>query len=76
LWEWFLSSLRQIEQLPPVHYERVVAALVPWSGLGREGEVRAFFEDYMAGKEKARDVIRLSLERLEIHSRMRERRTG
>ncbi|MBN1102852.1 MAG: M1 family metallopeptidase, partial [Deltaproteobacteria bacterium] len=60
LWEWFLSSLRQLEQLPPVHFERVVAALVPWSGLGREGEVKAFFEDYMAGKEKARDVIRLS----------------
>jgi len=73
LWEWYLSSIDQLEQLPPVHYERVISSLVPWSGLGKEEEVRAFFGNYMGRTTKARDAIRLSLERLEIHSRMRHR---
>jgi hypothetical protein len=33
--------------------------------------VRAFFKDYMQKTEKAKDVIKLSLERLEINLRMR-----
>jgi hypothetical protein len=33
--------------------------------------VKAFFEDYMKKTDKAADVIRLSLERLEINLRMR-----
>jgi aminopeptidase N len=73
LWNWYLSSLPRLEKLHPVHYERVIAAIVPWSGLGREEEVRRFFEEYMKNRERSRDVIRLSLERMEIHSRMRRR---
>lgn len=73
LWEWYLSSLPQLEQLHPVHYERVIAAIVPLSGLGREEEIREFFAQYMSKKDQARDVIRLSLERLEINSAMRRR---
>lgn len=73
LWEWYLSSLERLEKLHPVHYERVIAALIPWSGLGRKEQVRSFFHDYLKSHEKLRDVIELSLERLEIHSRMRER---
>ncbi|MEW6668303.1 MAG: M1 family metallopeptidase [Thermodesulfobacteriota bacterium] len=74
LWEWYLSSLSRLEQLHPVHYERVIAAIVPLSGLGREEDVRAFFADYMSRKDLARDVIRLSLERLEVNSAMRRRK--
>jgi aminopeptidase N len=74
LWEWFLSSLSKLEELHPVHYERVIAAITPWSGLGREHEVKEFFEEYVKGHERLKDVIGLSLERLEIHSRMRQRK--
>ena len=73
LWEWYLSSLPQLEQLHPVHYERIIAAVVPLSGLGREEEIRDFYADYTGRKDLARDVIRLSLERLEINSGMRRR---
>jgi tricorn protease interacting factor F2/3 len=73
LWDWYLSSLPRLESLHPVHYERVIAAIVPWSGLGREEEVKSFFEEYVKRHEKLKDVIGLSLERLEIHSRMRRR---
>ena len=71
LWDWYRSNLEALEQFHPIHYERVLSALVPFSGLGRETEVEAFFEAYLRRKEKAKEVIRMSLEILEIHSRMR-----
>jgi hypothetical protein len=72
IWEWFESNLERLEDLPSVHYERIIAAIVPMGGLGREDEVEAFFSEYMSKKKKARDVIRLSLERLKINRRIRE----
>ena len=72
MWEWFESHIERLEDLPSVHYERIIAAIVPMCGLGREDEVEAFFSEYMSKKKKARDVIRLSLERLKINRRIRE----
>jgi hypothetical protein len=57
-----------IEQFHPLHYERVIAGIIPVCGLGREDEVTAFFKDYMHKKSMARDAIKLSLEKLEINS--------
>jgi len=71
MWQWYVSHVGVLEQFHPIHYERVIEAIVPVCGIGREQEVRAFFEDYMKQKDKARDVIKLSLEKLEINSRMR-----
>jgi tricorn protease interacting factor F2/3 len=72
MWEWFESHIERLEDLPSVHYERIIAAVVPLCGLGREDEVEAFFSEYMSKKKKARDVIRLSLERLKVNRRIRE----
>jgi hypothetical protein len=52
-------------------YERVIAAIVPTAGMERPQEVKAFFDDYMQKTDKAADVIKLSLEKLEINLRMR-----
>ena len=71
MWDWYVAHLDQIEQFHPMLYERVVAAIIPVAGIERADEVKAFFDDYMQQKEKARDVIKLSLERLEINLRMR-----
>ena len=71
MWEWYVSNLDEIEQFHPILYERVVAAIVPAAGIQRADEVRAFFDDYRAKKDKARDVINLSLEKLEINLKMR-----
>jgi len=71
LWEWYVSHVTALEQFHPVHYERVIEAIVPVCGLGKEEQVKAFFADYMRQKDKAKDVIKLSLEKLEINSRMR-----
>jgi ERAP1-like C-terminal domain len=72
LWDWYRTNLEAFERFHPVHHERVIAALVPISGLGREEEVRSFFQEYMKKQVKMKDVVKLSLERLEIHSRMRQ----
>jgi hypothetical protein len=45
--------------------------VVPFGGLGREAAVRAFFDDYRQRKPQIRDVVELSLERLEINRRLR-----
>jgi tricorn protease interacting factor F2/3 len=73
MWDWYRSRLDQLEQMHPIHYERVISAIVPLCALGREEAVRAFFEGYMAERDMAADVIRLSLEKLEINARMRAR---
>ena len=71
MWDWFRSQLNALEQFHPLHYERVIAGIIPVCGLGREDEVTAFFKDYMCKKSMAKDAIKLSLEKLEINSRMR-----
>jgi tricorn protease interacting factor F2/3 len=71
MWDWYVSHLEEIEQFHPMLYERVVAAIIPVAGIEKSGEVQEFFEDYMKKKDKASDVIKLSLEKLEINLRMR-----
>ncbi|MBW1919686.1 MAG: M1 family metallopeptidase [Deltaproteobacteria bacterium] len=72
MWEWYVNSISRFEQLHPVHYERVVAAIVPVCGLGKEEEVREFITQYIEEKGKAKQVLKLSLERLEVNSLMRK----
>ncbi len=73
LWDWYISRLPQIEQFHPMLYERVIAAIVPAVGIDRPEDVRDFFTEHMRKSAKARDVIRMSLERMEINCRMRSR---
>jgi aminopeptidase N len=71
MWDWYRSQVKVLEKLHPLHYERVIAGIVPVCGLGREEEVKGFFENYVTEKGLSKDVIRLSLEKLEINGRMR-----
>ena len=71
LWDWYATNLKQIEQFHPMLYERVIAAIIPMAVLDRQQEVKGFFKEYMQKTDKATDVIKLSLERLEINLRMR-----
>jgi len=72
MWGWYVSHLDELEQLHPIHYERVIAAIVPFCSKGKEKQIIEFFESYTRKNEKAKDVIRLSLEKMEINSRMRK----
>jgi len=73
MWDWYVSNLKEIEEFHPMLYERVIAAIVPTAGIKRADEVKTFFGDYLKKSDKAKDVIKLSLERLEINLRMRNR---
>jgi tricorn protease interacting factor F2/3 len=73
MWPWYQAKLEEIEKFHPMHYERVIASIVPLCGLRYRDEVKAFFKGYMEKQEKAVDVIKLSLEKLEINYRMRNK---
>ncbi len=49
----------------------MIASIVPVAGMERADEVKAFFEDYMQKTDTAKDVVKLSLERMDINLRMR-----
>jgi tricorn protease interacting factor F2/3 len=76
MWDWYKSNLNALEQFHPLHYERVIAGIIPVCGLGKEDEVKAFFEQYIKRKKMAQDSIKLSLEKLKIHCRMRNSPTS
>ena len=70
LWKWYISKLEIIEsQFHPMLYERVVGSVIPACGIVFSDEVKDFFAGYLKKTDKAYDVIKLSLERLEIHLR-------
>jgi tricorn protease interacting factor F2/3 len=71
MWDWYVDHVDELEKMHPLLYERVIAAVVPVCGLERPDAVRSFFIDYMRRNGKVSDVVKLSLERLEIHQRMR-----
>ena len=71
LWDWYQAGLTRIEKLHPMIYERVVAAVIGAAGIKAPDAVREFFAAYMEKTPLAKEVIRLSLERLEINLQMR-----
>lgn len=73
LWEWYLKEREGLEQLHPLHYERIVSGIISTGGMGRQDEVKRFFDEYRQKKGLAGETISLSLERLEINTRMRSR---
>jgi aminopeptidase N len=71
MWDWYVAHVDELEKMHPLLYERVIAAVAPVCGLERPDAVAAFFADYVRRNGKVSDVVKLSLERLEIHQRMR-----
>jgi len=76
LWQWYRDNLDQLEQIHPMIYERVIAAVISAAGLGAPAAVEQFFTAYMEKNAQTKDVISLSLERLKISLRMRAKNSG
>ncbi|MBW2193634.1 MAG: ERAP1-like C-terminal domain-containing protein, partial [Deltaproteobacteria bacterium] len=70
MWEWYVSHTEKLEQSHPLLYERVIAAIVPVCGMGKVDAIKKFFSRYTQEKPMLRDVVRISLEKLDINSRM------
>ena len=73
LWPWFEANLPRIEPMHPLLFERVVAAFIPGPGLQDPQQTRRFSENLIQRQPHLKDVIGLSLERLEINVRFRKR---
>ncbi|MDA8142222.1 MAG: M1 family metallopeptidase [Desulfobacteraceae bacterium] len=71
LWAWYQANRQTLETFHPLLYERVITAIVPYGGLGREEEVRRFAAAYTQKHPNLVDAVRLALEHLEINARMR-----
>jgi tricorn protease interacting factor F2/3 len=72
LWDWYRDHVSELETFHPLLYERVIASMVPIAGMVAPDAVRSFFSNYLQDKPLAADVIRLSLEKLEINLNMRQ----
>ena len=72
LWAWFVDTQERFKDFHPLLFERVIAAIVPVAGLVDPPGVRGFMEHSMEASPQTRDVVRLSLEKLEINRRFRE----
>jgi hypothetical protein len=73
LWPWFEANLPRIEKMHPLLFERVVVACVPGPGLLDADRTKAFCKDLLQKQPRLKDVIALSLERLEVNVRFRQR---
>jgi aminopeptidase N len=71
MWDWYQQHLERLETFHPLLYERVITSIVPLGGLDREESVRAFFGTYVQQRPQLKDAVELSLENLEINSRLR-----
>ncbi len=76
LWDWYKAEHERISAFHPLHHERIITYVVPVGGLGREQEVRAFFDGPGRVPPRSREVVEISLERLEVNLLMRRRALG
>jgi hypothetical protein len=72
LWAWFVATQERFKDFHPLLFERVIAAIVPVAGLVDPPAVRSFMARYVETAPQTRDVVTLSLEKLEINRRFRE----
>ena len=73
LWPWFENNYSRLERMHPMLFERVVAAFVPGPGLHDPDRTGAFCRNLQQQQPRLKDVIALSLERLEVNAGFRRR---
>ena len=71
MWEWITARMADLEQLHPLLFERVMDALVPLCGLGREEAVKTFFDEYLLRAKTGEATLRIALEFLEVNGNTR-----
>ncbi|MEE4113517.1 MAG: ERAP1-like C-terminal domain-containing protein, partial [Desulfobacteraceae bacterium] len=73
LWPWFVENIPRIERMHPLLFERVVAAFVPGPGTQDPDRTVTFCESLQIEQPRLKDVIALSLERLDLNAGFRRR---
>ena len=72
LWTWYQAHRDQLEKFHPLLYERIIAAFFPMVEPAQADEVKRFSNDYLQERPHLRDVLKLSLERLDINLQFRK----
>lgn len=72
MWDWYVSHIAELEKMHPLLYERIIGAVIPYCGIEHSEAVKAFFTSYIEKCPNMKDIVDLSLEKLEIHLRMRQ----
>ncbi len=72
MWSWYEMHVKELESFHPMLYERVIAGIVPIAGMENPEAVRDFFTAYMQTNPQTADVVKLSLEKMEINLAMRQ----
>ena len=73
LWRWFEDHFTPLAAMHPLLFERVVAAVIPIPGLQDPRRTQTCCRQWKRQHPHLNEVIALSLERLEINARLRER---
>jgi tricorn protease interacting factor F2/3 len=73
IWDWYQDKRDILEAFHPLLYERLITGVWPMAGLERAEEVTRFGRHYLKERPDMGDAVRLALENLLIHRRMRHR---
>lgn len=71
LWEWLTTNIKQAQEMHPLLFERVIASIVPSAGLVDPENVHEFCANLEQKSPQLKDVVALSLERMEINRAFR-----
>jgi len=73
LWPWFEDHFSRLAAMHPLLFERIIAAAIPIPGLQDIRRTQSCCSQWKRQHPHLNEVLALSLERLEINSRLRER---
>lgn len=73
MWAWYGENRTALMGLHPLLFERVLATILPLGGMSRKGDVWAYFKDDFGREGVSASVVRMSLEKLAVNVRMRDR---
>lgn len=74
LWDWYTNHHEDLAGVHPLIHERIIGAVVPFGGLDRREAVRSFCDARFKETDAAAPVIRMALEKLDIHQQLRDAR--
>ena len=71
MWDWYVEHLSELEKCHSIIFERIQAAIIPRCGMDKADKVKTFLNEYIKKNNKTANVLRLSLEKLEINVLMK-----
>jgi len=71
MWDWYTHHRKALAEVHPIIHERIIGAIVPFGGLDRFEAIQSYFDTHIEKTDNAAPVIRMAIEKLEIHQQLR-----